>query len=377
MSENTLENSYEFGCVVDSPDLDARRDVLRARNVSMSMSPSLSHGGVSSRKGSCDSSQARTPFGSRSSSIPDFVRSFVSGCSSREYDAGARTEHFRAMLSMLEKQQVIEMLCQSVMLEGFSDCESLKVVPEEIVRRWISRFATFRRLFVRNIPFDSTTEEVKDLLASRYGPIEEGTVVHDRHSNKSKGFAFITFRSIASACTAILDSQAGQIVLNNRQLILKFACDKGDEEAGTSGLMPYSGTWASCSPQKKLFVYNLSPLTTSESLAKVFGVYGPMEECIVVYSSNSGQSKRYAFVTYVSEDSAWRCLQEPSKTVDGQMTFAHLASEGPNIKPSPPSAIPKRQSGITTSVSGCSDAESSALVMSLISGLMNSGSWEA
>ncbi|KAF4710490.1 hypothetical protein FOZ63_024823, partial [Perkinsus olseni] len=54
---------------------------------------------------------------------------------------------------------------------------------------------------------------------------------------------------------------------------------------------------------RKLFVYNLAPYTTSEtlrvseeSMLEVFGKYGPMDECIVVYDS-AGKSKRYAFVT--------------------------------------------------------------------------------
>jgi RNA recognition motif-containing protein len=142
---------------------------------------------------------------------------------------------------------------------------------------------------------------------------------------------------------------AGLIELNGRQVLIKFAADR--EDNSTDGLLAMSSTFGSsvqsstpsrpflnrqtssasttASAPRKLFVYNLSPNTTSESLGVVYGEYGPMEECFVV-SDNNGVSKRYAFVTFFTEDSAWRCLEEPSKLVDGQMTFTHLASEGPS-----------------------------------------------
>jgi RNA recognition motif-containing protein len=151
--------------------------------------------------------------------------------------------------------------------------------------------------------------------------------------------------------------------LNGRQVLLKFAADREDTTGSSSNEAYPSAQVAPLSPgssvqrpsslnrqssslaaPRKLFVYNLSPNTSSESLGAVFGEYGPMEECFVV-SDQNGTSKRYAFVTFYTEDSTWRCLEEPSKLVDGQMTFTHLASEGPssssnknrNIRrPSPP-----------------------------------------
>jgi RNA recognition motif-containing protein len=324
MSEDTFLNSYEFGSIVDSPERNPDREFGRhGRHSSFTASPSLGYKEDSSRNSSLDF--GKVPFGPRSS-IPGFVRSFITGDDYIEtYDVHSRTEHFRSMLNMLEKQQVTEMLCQAVVSHTDTG---------EIVRGCISRCATFRRLLVRNIAFQSTTDDVKDLLSQRYGAIEEGTVVYDRQTNKSKGFAFMTFRSVVSACDAIRDSYEGSIQLHNRQLILKFASDRGQEDSVAAGAAT-SPKFQSVAPPsdrshpKKLFVYNLSPSTTSESLSRVFGQFGAMEECIVVFDSNTGASKRYAFVTYVSDESAWKCLQEPSKTVDGQMTFTHLASEGP------------------------------------------------
>ncbi|KAF4706754.1 hypothetical protein FOZ62_004490, partial [Perkinsus olseni] len=233
----------------------------------------------------------------------------------------------------------------------------------DALRAVVGSNATFRRLLVRNISFQSSSDTVKNALG-KFGMIEEGTVVYDRHTGRSKGFAFVTFERVESACEAVSCSNQGKIYLDGRQLILKFAADKidHDQQMGVIQALPSGGereksaeisaassvgggsgqaaivsssdtgnrgATATYSNQsmRKLFVYNLAPYTTSETLREVFGKYGPMDECIVVYDS-AGKSKRYAFVTYSNVEDAWACLEEPHKTVDGRMTFTHLASEG-------------------------------------------------
>jgi RNA recognition motif-containing protein len=272
--------------------------------------------------------------GSKQPSLPEFVRNFTSCEAPIDQKDCALTSRdlLRSMFNTLEKPQLIEMLSQAIF-------DSKDVADR--VRSSIGRLAVFRRLLVRNISFQSTSDDVKFVLSSRFGPIEEGTVVYDRISGRSKGFAFMTFVSVDSACNAIMDSLNGLIELDGRQLILKFAADRVDAGGenqnpspsytlgGASILTPMISPVENPRALRKLFVYNLSLATTSETLGSVFGQYGPIEECLVVVDS-CGVSKRYAFVTYTTEDSAWRCLEEPSKLIDGQMTFTHLASEGPS-----------------------------------------------
>lgn len=282
-----------------------------------------------------DNNEAGSPDFVNGQSLPEFIQCFVDGSTHLPRDS------LRNMLSTLDKPQLIELLSQAIVA-------STEV--HQTVAYTVSTLATFRRLLVRNIAFSSTSEEVKDLLSSRYGMIEEGTVVYDRNTNKSKGFAFVTFASVDSACQAVSDSVKGLVDLNGRPLFLKFAADKVDNSAVSSGppansSRPWTVPLADLSPtsfesvrspfvdpskqSRKLFAYNLSPLTTNESLANVFALYGPLEECLVVLDT-MGVSKRYGFVTFLSEESAWDALQDPNKTIDGQMTFTHLASEGPN-----------------------------------------------
>ncbi|KAF4652681.1 hypothetical protein FOZ61_009479 [Perkinsus olseni] len=284
----------------------------------------------------------------RRAELPETIRTFLD-----RPDEVARDD-VRTIINNFEKTQLVELLAHA---------STISKEVRDALRAVVGSNATFRRLLVRNISFQSSSDTVKNALG-KFGMIEEGTVVYDRHTGRSKGFAFVTFERVESACEAVSCSNQGKIYLDGRQLILKFAADKidHDQQMGVIQALPSGGereksaeisaassvgggsgqaaivsssdtgnrgaaaTYSNQS-MRKLFVYNLAPYTTSETLREVFGKYGPMDECIVVYDS-AGKSKRYAFVTYSNVEDAWACLEEPHKTVDGRMTFTHLASEG-------------------------------------------------
>ena len=252
-----------------------------------------------------------TPSGRRHD-LPDTVRTFVRD------SRNVGKDELRAILTQFEKTQLVEMLVAAAV--------SADDVKESLCNM-VATSTTFRRLLVRNIPFQATSEGVKSMFANLFGPVEEGAVVYDRNTGRSKGFAFLTFESVISACNAVCSSLREEIVMDGRTVYLKFAADRLDHDAlGLTG----GGACSPISPSMvKLFVYNLSPVTTNDSLRAVFSQYGDLEECAVVFDPQ-GRSKRFAFVTFSSEEDAWRCLQEPNRTIDGRMTFTHLACEGRN-----------------------------------------------
>lgn len=261
--------------------------------------------------------------------LPEFVRSFAS----EDDDMTLNRDSLRNMFHTLEKAELIEMLTMSVM-------QSTQV--RSSVGYALSNMTTFRRLLVRNIAFTSTSEEVRSLLSSRYGMIEEGSVVYDRSTGKSKGFAFMTFATVESACNAILDSNNGLIELVGRQLLLKFAADRND--AINTGTKISSETASSVASVKRLFVSGLATETCTQSLMLAMSAFGEMDECFVVSGPN-GQSRRFGFVTFASEDSAWACMQQPL-TVDGTYVSVQYAAEkAPTLPPvkqrSAPALAPK------------------------------------
>lgn len=57
------------------------------------------------------------------------------------------------------------------------------------------------KLFVGNLSFDTTSEEIRDLF-SEVGAVESCQVIADRDTGRSKGFGFVEMNSSAEATTA-------------------------------------------------------------------------------------------------------------------------------------------------------------------------------
>jgi len=58
------------------------------------------------------------------------------------------------------------------------------------------------RIFVGGLPFATTDDELKTLFAAQ-GVVESASVVRDRYSNESRGFAFVDMPNDAEAQKAL------------------------------------------------------------------------------------------------------------------------------------------------------------------------------
>jgi cold-inducible RNA-binding protein len=61
-----------------------------------------------------------------------------------------------------------------------------------------------KKLYVGNLPFSVTQEQLKEMFSS-YGEITEATLVIDKYSNRSRGFGFVTLADDAAADKAIAE----------------------------------------------------------------------------------------------------------------------------------------------------------------------------
>ena len=59
------------------------------------------------------------------------------------------------------------------------------------------------KLYVGNLPFDITEEDLRRMLAE-HGPVNEIAVVMDKYTGKARGFAFATMNTPEAASAAIL-----------------------------------------------------------------------------------------------------------------------------------------------------------------------------
>ena len=59
------------------------------------------------------------------------------------------------------------------------------------------------KLYVGNLPFDITENDLRDLV-SQHGPVNEINVVMDKMTNRPRGFAFIAMNTEEGAKAAII-----------------------------------------------------------------------------------------------------------------------------------------------------------------------------
>jgi len=77
----------------------------------------------------------------------------------------------------------------------------------------------------------------------------------------------------------------------------------------------------------KLFVGGLSWDTTNESLKQAFESYGEIEDAVIIMDRNTGRSRGFGFVTFISSSSADSALALNATQLDGREIRVQHASE--------------------------------------------------
>jgi RNA recognition motif-containing protein len=80
-----------------------------------------------------------------------------------------------------------------------------------------------KKLFIGNIEWGTTEDELKELFG-KYGEVEEGVIIRDRMSGRSKGFGFITFVNEEDADKAM--EALNGYELNGRKLAVNEARER-------------------------------------------------------------------------------------------------------------------------------------------------------
>ena len=87
-----------------------------------------------------------------------------------------------------------------------------------------------RTIFIRNLPFETTEEDLEERF-SRYGPIHYCKVVVDPMTGHSRGSGFIKFKEIEAVDAAIAESEVatsdGGIKIDGRRLVIMKAVTRG------------------------------------------------------------------------------------------------------------------------------------------------------
>ncbi|XP_038906210.1 UBP1-associated protein 2C-like [Benincasa hispida] len=215
-------------------------------------------------------------------------------------------QHLRSLLEPLPKPQLVDLLAK-LGSQYPSIAEEIKSVA--------SADPVNRKLFVRGLAWNTTSETLCAAF-SVHGEIEEGAVIYDKATGKSRGYGFITYKHMDSTKAAL---RAPSKIIEGRMAVCNLACE------GLSG----SSTTPDLA-QRKLYIGGLSPDITSEILLNFFGRYGDIEEGSVAYDKDTNESRGFGFVTYTTVEAAKKAIDDPDKTFGGRNIIVKLADSHRN-----------------------------------------------
>ncbi|KAF3336329.1 ribonucleoprotein [Carex littledalei] len=118
------------------------------------------------------------------------------------------------------------------------------------------------KLFVGGIPFDITTEKLAELF-DQAGVVDVAEIIYNRETDQSRGFGFVTMRTVEEAEKAI--KMFDRYELNGRILKVNKATPRGTRVERQSTFMQ---------PQHSVYVGNLSWSTDEVRLEQVFSEFG-------------------------------------------------------------------------------------------------------
>ncbi|XP_011004820.1 PREDICTED: UBP1-associated protein 2A-like [Populus euphratica] len=210
-------------------------------------------------------------------------------------------DYLRSLLDPLNKPQLVDLLSRLG--------SQYPSIAEEI-KSLASADPVHRKLFVRGLAWNTTSETLCAEFRI-HGEIEEGSVIYDKVTGKSRGYGFITYKHMESAQRAL---GAPSKLIDGRMAVCNLACE---------GL-----TGATTTPdltQRKLYIGGLSPEISSEMLLHFFGRYGEIGEGSVAYNKDTNESRGFGFITYKTVEAAKKAIDDPHKLLGGRTITVKLA----------------------------------------------------
>uniref|UniRef100_A0A5B7BMV3 Putative UBP1-associated protein 2C n=1 Tax=Davidia involucrata TaxID=16924 RepID=A0A5B7BMV3_DAVIN len=186
----------------------------------------------------------------------------------------------------------------------------------DAVRSFADRDPAQRKLFIRGLGWETTTEKLRAVF-STYGDLAEAVVILDKATGKSKGYGFVTFLHIDGALLALKEPSKN---IDGRITVSQLAA------AGVSG--PTGNAQATVDAStRKIYVGDVPYDMPADRLLAHFLSYGEIEEGPLGYDKATGKSKGYALFVYKTAEGARASLVDPIKSIDGKNVTCKLAND--------------------------------------------------
>ncbi|KAK6154291.1 hypothetical protein DH2020_008539 [Rehmannia glutinosa] len=234
------------------------------------------------------------------------------------------------MLTLDDARKIVEPFSHDQLLEIVQNALLRHPDVLDAVRSFADRDATQRKLFIRGLGWETTTDKLRALFSS-YGELDEAVVILDKVTGKSKGYGFITFKHIDGAIMALKEPSKK---IDGRMTVTQLAA-AGISGGGAPGVG--GGVGGVNNPvdvsMRKIYVSNVPYDMPSERLLQHFSMYGEIEEGPLGFDKATGKSKGFALFVYKTAEAARASLVDPVKNIDGHQLNCKLAVDGKRGKP--------------------------------------------
>ncbi|XP_034352326.1 RNA-binding protein 45 isoform X2 [Arvicanthis niloticus] len=144
-----------------------------------------------------------------------------------------------------------------------------------------------------------TSESVLRECFSPFGEIQDVCVLRDKHTNESKGVAFVKFALSSQACRAMEEMHGQYLSPSFTRPIKVFIAQSRS-----------SGSHRDVEDEELTRIFVMIPKSyTEEDLREKFKVYGDIEYCSIIKNKVTGESKGLGYVRYLKPSQAAQAIE--------------------------------------------------------------------
>lgn len=164
----------------------------------------------------------------------------------------------------------------------------------------------YKKIYVGNIPFDCTREEILEIY-QKYGDVTEVYIPRDANTGNGRGFAFVTMEE-DKADQAIEETNGQE--MGGRKLVVSLPLPPGKKAPARD--RAFAG-------RTKLYIGNLSFYTVKDTLLEMFEEFGTVHDCYLPEDPSTGGSRGFGFVTLDKEVASTAIAELDGCEVDGRV----------------------------------------------------------
>ncbi|KAI1701114.1 RNA recognition motif domain-containing protein [Ditylenchus destructor] len=206
------------------------------------------------------------------------------------------------------------------------------------------RFSEPRTVMVARLSKDTTQDSLREYFSESWD-VTDCRLIRDKETRNSLGYGFVEFATAEKAESVtkhrhVIDCKEVSVKMKgNKELVGKYDNFGGgrkqpvdstvNSKSHTVGNKFVTVKHAGPNPRElTMFVGNLSPQTTDESIREHFSKYGQLTQSKVRTNSKTGQSRGFAYVSFSSKKELESARNHHPHTIDGvEVSFHSLKQD--------------------------------------------------